>query len=279
MTTPRKREKLSVVVLTRNEADIIVRCLESVGWADEVIVIDDNSADGTAGIAKEYADKVIVHPLDNNFSDQRNFGTGCASGDWILQMDADERVTEALRGKIEAVLAGGSKMAAFRFRRSNNFCGKFLTAGGEDRHRPLRLFRRGRARFSGGRIHEELAVDGPVGEIDAVMEHYNFPDISHYVATQDFYCGLEAVSLQESAGLLPKKKLRRELTIGPVKLFFKIYMKKRAYKDGMHGLVFAILSAWRRFLIYAKYWEANQEKYRDKYEFRNPDSETISKSE
>jgi hypothetical protein len=93
------------------------------------------------------------------------------------------------------------------------------------------------------------------------MTHYNFSTISHYVATQDYYAGLEAKSLQEKDGLMPKHKLKAELTSGPLGLFFKIYIKRRGYKDGFRGVIFALLSAWRRFLIYAKYWEMNKDHY------------------
>ena len=256
-----QRQKLSVVVLARNEEKNIAACLDSVKWADELIVIDDNSIDKTAEIARRYNGKVITHSLAGNFSEQRNLGLDNSSGDWILQMDADERVTGELKEKIIDILKNGSPLSAFRFRRANNFCGKFLIAGGEDSHRPLRLFKKDKARFSGDRIHEQLTVNGQIGQIDAVMEHYNFPDISHYIETQDLYCALEAKALYEKSGLMPEKRLRKELTIGPVKLLFKIYIKKRGYKDGLHGLVFAVLSAWRRFLIYAKYWEMNQAFY------------------
>ena len=254
-------QKLSVVILTKNEEKNIGPCLDSVKWADELIVIDDHSVDKTVEFAKRYTDKVITHPLNGDFSGQRNIGFDNASGDWILQMDADERVTAELKEKIVEILKDGSEFSAFAFRRKNNFCGRFLTAGGEDSHWPLRLLKKGKARFSGDRIHEKLTVDGPTGRIDADMEHYNFPDVSHYVETQDFYSGMEAAALYERSGLIPEKKLRRELTIGPVKLFFKIYLKKKGYKDGLHGLVFAMLSAWRRFLIYAKYWETNKGRY------------------
>lgn len=257
------KQKLSVVVLTKNEERNIERCLESVRWADEIIVIDDNSSDATTRIAKRYTDNVVVHSLVDNFSAQRNLGSENASGDWILQMDADERVTDELKTAIMGILENGSPFSAFRFRRVNNFCGRFLASGGEDKHRPLRLFKKGKAAFSGDRIHEKLTVNGPIGDIDAAMEHYNFPDVSHYVETQDFYSTLEARAMYEKAGLIPEKKLRRELTIEPLKLFFKIYMKKKGYKDGIHGLVFAMLSAWRRFLIYAKYWEMNQGRYKN----------------
>ena len=261
MTALSGKQKLSVVVLTKNEEDIIARCLESVRWADEIIVIDDNSVDKTVEIARRYTDKVIAHPLNGNFSEQRNLGIEVSSGDWILQMDADERVTDGLREKITAMLKDDTDLAGFRFKRSNSFCGKFLTAGGEDAYWPLRLFKKGKARFAGEKISEQLIVDGNTGKLDAVMEHYNFPDVSHYVLTQDFYTGLEVRALYEKIGLIPEKRLRGELIFGPAKLFFKIYIKRRGFKDGMHGLVFAVLSAWRRFLIYAKYWELNKEYY------------------
>lgn len=249
------RQKLSVVVLTKNEEKNISQCLETVRWADEIIVIDDNSTDRTVEAAHRYTEKVIKRDLDGNFSGQRNFGTDLATGDWVIQMDADERVGKELREKIEEILKHGSGFSAFRFGRINNFCGKFLKYGGTDSHRPLRLFKRGAARFSGGHIHEELEVSGPVGDIDASIEHYNFPDVSHYVNTQNFYTDLEAKAIFERRGIISQKELKRELTRGPLKLFFKIYFKKSGYKDGLHGLIFAVLSAWRRFLIYAKYWE------------------------
>ena len=257
------REKISVVILTRNEESNIKECLETVKWADEIIVIDDESTDKTVEIARCYTDKVISHPLNDNFSAQRNLGIDNASGDWILQMDADERVTEELKEKILELLAKGSDLSAFRFRRLNNFCGRFMKYGGENLHRPLRLFKKGNARFliSGSRVHEEIKIDGGIGDIDADMEHYNFPDISHYISTQNHYSGIEAKDLFDKVGLIPEKRLRKELVVGPLKLFFKIYIKRKGYKDGLHGLIFAALSAWRRFLIYARYWEMNREFY------------------
>jgi len=256
------RQKISVVILTKNEDAIIGRCLDSVRWADEIVVIDDNSIDRTREIAKDYTDKIIAHPLDENFAAQRNLGIEYSSGDWILEMDADEIVTEGLKNDMLKLLERGSDLAAFRFKRFNNFCGKFLKHGGEETHKPLRLFKRGRAKFEGAATNEFLSVDGGIGELDSVMEHYNFPTISHYISTQDFYSSLEAKDMAKSLGLMPKRALKRELLAGPIKLFLKIYIKKKGFKDGMHGLIFAALSAWRRFLIYAKYWELNKEAYK-----------------
>lgn len=249
------RQRLSVVVLTKDEEKNIAPCLDTVKWADEIIVVDDNSTDKTVEVARSYTDRVVNHSLNGDFSSQRNFGNELATGDWIIQMDADERIGKVLREKIEEILEKGSGFSAFRFGRINNFCGKFLKYGGTDSHKPLRLFKRGMARFSGQRIHEELEVQGSIGDIDAVIEHYNFPDVSHYVATQNFYTDLEAKAIFERRGMISDKEMRKELTAGPLKLFFKIYLKKKGYKDGLHGLIFAVFSAWRRFLIYAKYWE------------------------
>ena len=249
------RQKLSAVVLTHNEEKNIGACLDTVKWADEIIVVDDHSTDRTAGIVKKYGATFITNHLEGDFSKQRNLGNDRAAGDWILQMDADERVTEGMRRKIIEILEKGTHFSAFRFTRINNFCGKFLGYGGDVSHKPLRLFRKGKACFSGDKIHEKLEVDGQIGELDAVIEHYNFPNVSHYIETQNFYTDIEAKALFEKEGVISERRLKHELTWGPVKLFFKIYMKKNGYRDGIHGLVFAILSAWRRFLIYAKYWE------------------------
>lgn len=258
------RQKLSVIVLTKNEEKNIAPCLDTVRWADEVIVIDDNSEDGTVDIARQYTRNVVVHPLNNDFSAQRNFGNDRANGDWILQMDADERVGEMLRRKIEDVLDKGSDFSAFRFGRRNNFCGKFLKYGGTGTHKPVRIFKRGMAKFAGENIHENLKVDGAIGDIDAAIDHYNFPTISHYIETQNFYTDLEAKALLEAVGTMSPSALKRELIFGPLKLFIKIYFKKQGYRDGLHGLIFSVLSSWRRFLIYAKYWELNKEFYDEK---------------
>ena len=221
------RERLSIVVLTKNEGKYIGACLDTVAWADEIVVVDDNSTDKTVEIAARYKAKVVTRGLGGDFSAQRNFGNDHATGDWILQMDADERVTTELKAAIENILEKGTDKAAFRFGRANNFCGKFLKYGGADTHRPLRLFRKGKARFSGDKIHEKLAVDGAIGDIAAEIEHYHFPDINHYIETQNFYTELEARAMAEQGPLIPVKKLKQEMSMGALKLFFKLYVKKQ----------------------------------------------------
>ena len=258
------RQKISVVILTRNEEGILRRCLESVKWADEIVIIDDNSTDRTLEIAKDYTDKIISHPLEGDFVAQRNLGIKHSLGDWILEMDSDEVMTEKLKNDILGLLERGSELSAFRFRRINNFCGKFLRYGGEADHKPLRLFKKDKAVFKGEATNDFLNVNGPIGDFESVMEHYNYPTLSQYISQQDFYSSLEAKDILNKNGLMSKKALKRELLIAPLKLFFKIYVKKSGYKDGFRGLVLAVLSAWRRFMIYAKYWEMNKEHYDEK---------------
>lgn len=251
--------RLSVVILTKNEEKNIAECIKNVAWADEVIIVDDNSTDRTVEIAREYTDKIIISAMNRDFAKQRNLSIEHCTGDWILQMDADERVTSGLKSKIEDVLENGSEFSAFKFIRKTNFCGKFLSYGGASSHKSLRLFKRGRASFYGR--DDQIKVDGSIGDWDEEIEHYNFPDIDHYILTQNFYSQTDAEDMSKSVDSIPKKQLRRELTTKPLKLFFKIYVKKQGYKDGTYGLIFAMLSAWRRFLIYAKYWEMNKEHY------------------
>lgn len=253
------RQKLSVVIFTKNEESNIGPCLETIKWANEIIIMDDGSTDKTLYIAKRYTDKIIVNPMNRDFAKQRNLSISHCTGDWILQMDADERVTDELKNKITDILDRGTDFAAFRYKRKNYFCGKFLRYGGEEAHKSLRLFRKGMATFYGR--DDQIKVYGEVGDWDEVMEHYNFPDIEHYILTQNFYSQTEAEDLTGQIGIMNEKQLRKELTIKPLKLFFKIYVKKKGYKDGLRGLIFAILSAWRRFLRYAKYWEINKKFY------------------
>ena len=253
------RQKISVVILTRNEENNIEECIKNIAWADEIIVMDDNSTDKTVEIARKYTDKVIISSMNRDFAKQRNLSIGHCTGDWVLQMDADERVTESLKNNIIDVLENGSEYVAFKFTRKTSFCGRFLRYGGASSHKSLRLFKRGKASFYGR--DDQIKVDGAIGDWESEIEHYNFPDIEHYILTQNFYSQTDAEDMSKNIDRIPKNQLRRELTIKPIKLFFKIYLKKKGYKDGIYGLIFAMLSAWRRFLIYAKYWEINKEHY------------------
>ena len=252
-------KKLSVVILTKNEEDKIARCIESVKWADEVLVIDDESADKTREIAQGLGARVIINKSCGNFDGQRNIGIDNAKNEWILQMDADEVVTPLLRDKLREALGNPEKFCAFKFWRKNYFLGYFMRYAGEYDYW-LRLFRKDKARYVGSDIHERLEVNGKVGIIDADMEHFAFISIEQFIERQNYYSSFESRALFKREGVLAEKIIRYNIKIKPLKIFWKNYIKKKGYKDGMHGLIWCILLAFRHVMIWGKYWELIKDK-------------------
>ncbi|MBI3088501.1 MAG: glycosyltransferase [Candidatus Omnitrophica bacterium] len=247
------RQRLSAVILTKNEEARVARCLESIRWADEIIVVDGLSTDRTAEICRRYGARVIPHPFSGDFGLERNVGNDMASGEWILQLDADDVVSPSLRADIERILRDGSPHAAYKFRRKSWFLGHAMRHGGWYHYYP-HLFRRGQAHFE-GRVHHLLRTEGPMGALEGVLEHYPFDRIEQFVARHNRYTAIEAQEMLEKDGLLDARLVRYHLTRRPLKLFWKIYVKKQGFREGWHGLVFSILYAWVHFLKWAKYWE------------------------
>ena len=248
------RETLSAVIITKNEEDKIARCLESAKWADEIVIIDDMSSDDTIKICRRYTDKIIIHKLDDNFDNQRNIGIDNASGDWILQMDADEIISGKLRKEIEEILKDNSDFSGFKYKRKNYFLGKPLLYGGWH-HDFLRLFRKNAGRFVGQGVHELIEVKGKIGHINADMEHYTYQNIHQYLERQNYYTTLGAKRLLKERGVTSDKEIKYHLVIKPLKLFWKTYIKKQGFRDGFHGLIYCILDSYIHFLKWAKYWE------------------------
>lgn len=255
MTMPIKtRETVSAVIITKNEADKIGACLESVKWTDEIVVVDDMSSDDTVKICRKYTDKIIIHKLDGNFDNQRNIGIDNARGDWILQMDADEMVSEGLRKEVQRLLGSNSNYAGIKYKRKNYFLGKPLLFGGWH-HDFLRLFRKTAGRFTGSGVHEFLELKGKIGKVNADMEHHISGGVGQIIEKQNYYTTLGAQRLFRERGIVSDKEIKYHLTIKPLKLFWKTYVKKQGFRDGLHGLIYCILDSIFHFLKWAKYWE------------------------
>ncbi|MBI4313199.1 MAG: glycosyltransferase family 2 protein [Candidatus Omnitrophica bacterium] len=250
------REKITAVVLTKNEAKNIRGCLEAVHWVDEIVVVDGLSTDGTQAICREFGAKVIEHPFGGDFGEERNLGNANSTGDWILQLDGDDRVTEEFQKAALQILEKGTPHAAFRFRRTNCFLGHWMRFGGWDHH-SLHFFRRGKARYR-GRVHHALLVDGTVGTLGAAVEHHPFDSLEQFIDRQNRYTSLEARELYDLHGPASEKEFRKQIMIKPLKLFWKMYVKKQGFRDGMHGLIFSGLFSFVHFMKWAKYWEICQ---------------------
>jgi len=248
------KHKITAVIIAKNEEARIVPCLESIKWCDEIVVVDDMSADETVHLCRKYEAKVIAHPSNGDHDAQRNIGIDNASGDWVLQMDADEIVSPELKKDIEKILSWNSQFSAYRLVRKNYFLGRFMRHGGwTERH--VRLFKKSKARYVGHSVHETLKVDGKIGSLKSHLEHYAFTSISQYISRQLYYAGIEAKVMYQDRGKIELGEINYHLKRKPLKLFFKIYVKRMGFMDGMYGFILSILNAWRHYIIWAIYWE------------------------
>ena len=187
---------------------------------------------------------------------ERNIGNDHATKDWILQLDADDRVTDQFRTAAEKILEKDTPHAAFKFRRKNFFLGHWMRYGGWY-HYSLHFFRKGKA-FYRGRVHHDLIVDGSTGVLEAPIEHVPFGSLEQFIDRQNRYTTLEALELLEQRGVVSEKEFRYQIQVKPLKLFWKMYVKKLGFLEGMYGLIFSVLFSFVHFIKWAKYWELAQ---------------------
>lgn len=254
---------LSAVVITKNEEAALPACLASLvrepRVVGEIVVVDDASADGTVAIARRYTDRVLVHPHEGeNFDLNKNVGMAAATGDWVLLIDADERLTPEGAAAIGRLLAGEPPHAGYWLPRREWYFGhwpRHAAAGA----RVLRLFRRGCATFEGARLHAHPRVAGTVGELDAPLDHQAYGSIAAYVAKTNAYTDHEA-RVRHAAG---ERAGAREIVLEPLKHFRYRYWKSGGYKDGVPGLVYCLATALYPLLQNMKLWELEQRTSRE----------------
>lgn len=258
-TDPSGRRKFSVVIIAKDEEDKIRNCLESIKWVDEIVVVDGLSTDRTVDICEEYGAKVVRHKFEGDFGQERNIGVENSSGDWILQLDADEVVTEGFRKKMMEILAlKEDKFVSYKFKRKNFFMSRFMRYGGWYHH-SHHMFKKGFAHYD-GRVHHQLIVDGETGLLDEDIEHNPFQSFFQLLERQNRYTTIEARELVDTRGKVDEKEIWYNVRTRPRKLFWKFYVKKKGYREGMHGFLFSVFFAWVHFIKWAKYWEMVRDK-------------------
>ncbi len=240
---------ISAVVLTKNEEKNIVDCLESLSWCDEVIIVDDNSEDRTAEIAKKMGAKVFTRNLDNDFSKQRNYGLEKANGDWILFIDADERISKELKEEIKFKIKN-DKVDSYLIKRVDTIWGRKLKYGENGNIVLLRLARKNNGKWE-GKVHEEWKVKGSVGEFKNSILHYPHPTISEFLKEINDYTDIRAKELSEK-GI---KSDFISILLYPTAKFLKNYFLKLGFLDNIQGLVFAIMMSFHSFLVRGKLWQ------------------------
>ena len=239
--------RLSVAVVTLNEEERLRACLESVVWADELVVVDAGSSDKTIAIAREFTDRVLFRAWDG-YGTQKNFALAQCQGDWILSLDADERVSDALREEIRARFAAGPAETGFFLPRRNLFEGRWVRHGGLYPDWQLRLFRRGRGAFVERAVHESVRVDGPTARLHRPLIHESYRSVADAVLRLNRYSDLAAADLA-AAG---RGGSLIDLLARPVWRFASMYFLRAGFLDGWRGLVLAWLYAHYVFLRAAK---------------------------
>ena len=245
---------LSAIVIAKDEEPRLAACLRSLAFADRlVVIVDSASADRTREIAQAYTPHVFVEPW-RGYAGTKQLALDRTTGDWVFWLDADERATPELAEEIRRVTASPSACAAYRIRRRAFFLGRWIRHGGWYPGFVVRLFRKSLGRFNGLRVHESLEIDGPIGTLEAPILHYTDDTLEHYLHKFNTYTGLAAQELSEKA----KPFRRADLLFRPLSMFFKMFIFRLGFLDGMEGFVLAVLSANYVFTKYAKRWELEQ---------------------
>ena len=245
--------KISVTVITKNEEKNISDCLKSVDWADEIIIVDSESTDKTVEIAKQFTDKVFNRKWEGYVS-QKRYALSLASNEWVLSLDADERVTPELKDEI--INLSPNEYSGFKIRRKNFLMNKEITSCGWEKDFQLRLFKKAKTNLNERLVHEKFVVEGKVGTLKSPIMHFTFSSFDEYLAKINSYTSLKA---QE---LFQKKKKVGSWTIfsHTVAAFFAFFILRKGFKDGIYGLIISLLHSYSTMMNYIKLWELQNKK-------------------
>lgn len=253
--------KISVAIATFNEAENIGPCLESVHrLANEIVVVDGSSVDKTRQIAKKSGARVIKTTNKPMFHINKNMAIDACRGDWILQLDADERVTPGLAAEMKGIVQKGSRFAAFWIRRKNFFLGRFFKKGGQYPDPVIRFFRKGKARLPEKSVHEQMKVEGEVGWLKNDLIHRATPKFSRYLLRENRYATLEAAEMLKKRVSINPLTITVYVVIMPVRTFFSIFVRHRGFIDGWQGFVFAFFSGLHHAWSFIKYCKMKMSK-------------------
>jgi glycosyltransferase involved in cell wall biosynthesis len=239
--------RLSVAIIACNEAANLPACLRSVAWADEIVVVDNGSTDGSQRIVRDFGARLIETPDWPGFGAQKNRALDACRGEWVLSLDADERVSAELRAEIETVLAQPA-FDVYALPRRSSYCGRFIRHGGWWPDYVTRLFRRGAARFSDARVHEALVTDRPIGRLRAPLVHYSFRSMEQVLDKMNRYSS-EGAAILAARGRAPG--LGTAIAHG-LAAFLRTYVLRLGFLDGRHGFLLAVSNAEGSYYRYVK---------------------------
>jgi glycosyltransferase involved in cell wall biosynthesis len=242
---------VSAIVVCFNEEDRIADCLESVRWCDEIVVVDSFSTDRTAEICRRYADRFVQQEWAG-YRDQKAFAHSLATRDWVLVVDADERVTLELRQEIiDALNRDGQAYAGYAVPRLVYFLRRWWRRGGWYPDYGVRLFRRERATWGGTDPHEEIIVDGRICRLKNPLHHYSYRNIDDHIQRINRYTSISSRELKKEG----ERWRRSDALLRPAVRFIRFYILERGFLEGFAGFYVALTAAFYVYLKYAKLWE------------------------
>lgn len=239
--------KISAAIITYNEERNIARALESLRCCDEIVVVDSGSTDRTVELATKLGARVLDLAW-RGYAGQKNYASECCQNDWVLSLDADEALSEALEAEIWQIKKNGPEFDAYTMPRLAQYLGRWILHSGWYPDRKIRLFDRRHAKWVGNFVHESVAVDGRVGHLNANILHFTCSSLSEHLRTLDRYTTLAAEQLVSQKAEIGWK----ELALDPAWTFFRTYFVQRGFLDGYEGLAIAYMAAFYNFLKYAK---------------------------
>lgn len=246
---PVTRQPLSVAIITLNAASQLEECLKSIDFVDDIVVIDSGSTDGTQALAMRYGARVIDQDW-LGFGPQKQFAVDSAVHDWVLCLDADERVSPELQASIKNALKN-PLTATFRFPRCNRFLGRYLKHGEGYPDWSLRLFDRRQARWSDDAVHEKVETQSVTGELKGDLLHDSAESLASYLTKQNRYTSL-AADMALAAG---KRATFGRLALSPIIRFIKFYFIRQGFRDGLPGLIHISIGCFNSFIKYSKMLE------------------------
>jgi glycosyltransferase involved in cell wall biosynthesis len=247
-------DNISVIIITKNEESQVEDCLKSISWADEVIVVDSESTDKTIEIVKKYTDKIFIRKWEG-FASQKKYALSLAKNDWVLSLDADERIPAELKNEILDINV--NICDGYIIPRENYFLHKKITSCGWGQDSQLRLFRKDKTSMTDRLVHEGFVVNGSVSRLKNSMKHYTYNSIESAISKINHYSLLQAMEVFKTKG----KVSGFTILFHGIASFYKSYIALKGFKDGVHGLCIAFIDSLTTFLTYMNIWELqNQDK-------------------
>lgn len=246
--------RISATIIVRNEEENIEAVCQSISWADEIVIVDSDSTDQTTAIARRFTQRVYNREF-KGYKDKHEFADSLTTGDWVFWIDADERVTPELRSSIEALKAAdeSSLVSGYKIARRTFFLDKWIRHSGWYPDYQMRLYRKSESHWDGVAPHETARVNGRVETLPGELLHYTKRSLSEYHRVLDSYTSLSAEHLAAGG----KQFGAAALFGGAVSAFFRTFILKQGFRDGVPGLIISIFAGYGVFLKYAKVWEHN----------------------